>query len=579
MGAWEDSITLVDSFLKKLDWRIRENANTTYSLQALNFFVSGEISKRYWLSKIYPKEAARAHVEGFFHIHDLSILGPYCVGWDLLDLLRSGFRGAPGKVESRPARHFRVALGHAVNFIYTMQGEAAGAQAFSDFDVFLAPFIYYDKLGYEEVKQALQEFVYNMNVPTRVGFQTPFSNITMDVKIPEPLRDMPVVVGGREMDMTYGDFQEEVEMLNMAFVEVMMEGDAKGRPFTFPIPTYNIGEDWEWESELHWKIMEMTAKYGIPYFANFVNSDLDPSDVRSMCCRLRLDTRELRKRIGGLFASAPLTGSVGVVTLNMGRIGYLSKDDDEFFAYVEDLMRIAREALLAKREFVERMTEAGLYPYSKFYLRSVKETEGKYWSHHFNTIGLIGMNEALVNFMQQTIAEPEAKRFAEKVLDFMLDRLMEFQEETGLLWNLEATPGEGASYRLAKIDKEKYKDIYTAGKTAPYYTNSTWLPVDYTDDIFEVLEHQESLQTRYTGGTVVHIWLGEAASPQAVSSLLHKAIYHFRNPYYTITPTYSICPVHGYIPGKHEYCPYPHTEEELIQAGLLKRERVIRFSI
>ncbi len=581
MDSWEDSVTLIDGYLKKLDWRVRENANTTYSLQALNFFVSGEISKRYWLSRIYPREAARAHTEGFLHIHDLGLLGPYCVGWDLLDLLKVGFRGAPGKIESRPAKHLRVALGQAVNFIFTLQGEAAGAQAFSDFDIFLAPFIHYDGLNYEEVKQAVQEFVYNMNVPTRVGFQTPFSNITMDVKVPSSLRDMPAIVGGNPMEMTYGEFEDEIEMLNRAFVEVMVEGDAKGRPFTFPIPTYNVGDDWDWNSDLHWKIMEMTARYGIPYFANFMNSDLDPNDVRSMCCRLRLDTRSLKKRMGGLFASAPLTGSIGVVTLNMGRIGYLSKDDDQFFNYVSDLMNVAKEALLAKRKFVERMTEASLYPYSKFYLRSVKEMEGSYWAHHFNTIGLIGMHEGIVNFMQQGIDTAEGKKFAERVLDFMLDRLMEFQEETGMLWNLEATPGEGASYRLARIDKEKFGNIYTSGKSAPYYTNSTWLPVDHTDDIFELLEHQESLQTRYTGGTVVHMWLGEAASPESVSNLLKKALGNFRIPYYTVTPTYSICPIHGYIPGKHEFCPYPHTEEELVQAGLLKKEenKLLNFTV
>ena len=577
---WWDSITLVEGFLEKLDWRIRENANMTYSLQAMNFFVSSEITKRYWLSKVYPKEASKMHMEGFFHIHDMGTLSTYCVGWDLADLIKVGFKGVPGKIASRPAKHYRTLLGQAVNFMYTLQGESAGAQAFSDFDILLAPFVRADRLSYKEVKQGMQEFVYNMNVPTRVGFQTPFTNLTMDVTVPSFYQEAPVIIGGRETGDVYGDFEDEIDMVNRAFVEVMTEGDAKGRPFTFPIPTYNVSREWDWDSELNRMIMDMTAKYGIPYFANFVNSDLKPDDVRSMCCRLRLDTRELRKRAGGLFASAPLTGSIGVVTLNMGRIGYLSKEESQFMAYVDDLMRIAKEALIVKRNFLEKMTGKGLYPYSQFYLRQVKELEGKYWSHHFNTIGLIGMNEGLLNFMGEDISKPDAKAFAEKVLDRMLENLKQFQEETGIIFNLEATPGEGTTYRFARIDRRQFgKDILMAGKNAPYYTNSTWLPVDYDGDVFDVYSHQESLQRRYTGGTVIHTWLGEAAEPEAVSSLVRKAVTNFGSPYYTISPTYSICPVHGYIPGSHAYCPYSHDSNDLVKAGLMKEAGLAKFNI
>lgn len=576
---WWDVITLVDGFMSKLDWRIRENANTTYSVQALNTFISGEVTKRYWLTKVYSEEAAKMHSEGLIHIHDTSFLGAYCVGWDLMDLLTVGFKGVPGKIESRPAKHFRPALGQAVNFMYTLQGETAGAQAFSNFDVHFAPFIHYDGLDYKGVKQSLQEFVYNMNVPTRVGFQTPFTNLTLDTTVPKSMKEMPVIVGGKKMNSTYGDFQDELDMFNKAFTEVMEEGDARGRPFTFPIPTYNISKTWDWDSEVSQGVMDMTGKYGIPYFANFVNSDLSPDDVRSMCCRLRLDTRDLKKRMGGLFASAPLTGSLGVVTLNMGRIGHISKDDDEFLAHVDKIMEVSKDSLLSKRDFVEKMTDKGLYPYSRFYLRAIKDMENQYWAHHFNTIGLIGMNEGLVNMMGENIAEKSAKKFALRVLNHMRDRLATFQEETGQIWNLEATPGEGASYRLAKIDKQRFKDIHTAGIDYPYYTNSTWLPVNYTGDIFDVMSHQEELQTKYTGGTVVHAWLGESADPEVVGNLVKKAIHKFRNPYYTITPTYSICPIHGYLSGKHEQCPYPHSHTELVSAGLLKGNGLSKFEI
>ncbi len=575
-----DPIKLVDSYLNRLDWQVRENANMAYSLQGLNNYVHGAVIREYWLTRIYPKSAAEAHRNGDLHIHDLTVLGPYCVGWDLEDLLRVGFKGVPGKIESRPPRHFRSALGQVVNFLYTLQGEAAGAQAFSNLDTYLAPFIYYDNLSYEQVKQAIQEFVYNLNVPTRVGFQAPFTNVTLDLWVPKPFEDKPVIIGGRELDATYGDFQDEMDMFNQAFAEVLMEGDAKGRPFTFPIPTYNITKDWKWNDETTDLIMEMTARYGYPYFANFVNSDMKPEDIRSMCCRLRLDVSEIKKRIGGLFAASPLTGSVGIITINLPRIGYLSKDDDEFFERLAHLMDIARAALMAKREFVEKMTEKGLYPYSKFYLRNVKERLGKYWANHFNTIGIVGANEAMLNFMGVGIWDPEAKKFVERMMDFMLDRLLEYQQEDSVLYNLEATPAESTAYRLARIDKQKYPDIIVADEelyrqgAAPFYTNSTWLPVDYTDDLFFVLDHQDSLQSRYTGGTVLHIFLGEPPEPYMVKKLIRYIVTHYRLPYISITPTFSVCPIHGYIPGYHQYCPYPHTEEELKAAGLLQSESV-----
>ena len=572
-------IELVDSYLNRIDWRVKENANSTYSLQALNSFLSGEIVKQYWLGKIYKPAVARAHTEGFYHIHDLTTLGAYCVGWDLVDLLKTGFKGAPGKIESRPAKHFKVALAQVTNFMFTLQGETAGAQAFSNFDTLIAPFIRYDGLDYGQVRKIVQGFVYNMNVPTRVGFQTPFTNTTHDLTIPRPLADKPVIIGGKELDDTYSDFQEEMDMFNLAFQEIMSEGDAKGRPFTFPIPTYNVSKDWDWDSPVIKNIMKMTAKYGLPYFANFVNSSLDPDDIRSMCCRLRLNTKELKTRTGGLFASAPLTGSIGVVTLNMGRIGYLSKDDTDFVEMVSDLMDLAKQALMQKREFLEKATDAGLYPYSQFYLRSIKRDEGQYWTHHFNTIGLIGMNEGLQNFLGKGIWEQESQKFALRIMDFMLDKLTELQEETGHLFNLEATPGEGASYRLARVDKQKYPDIKTAGSKKPYYTNSTQLPVNFTDDIFALLDNQTPLQIKYTGGTVVHIYLGEAAPPDSVEELIKKVIYNYPVPYITVTPTYSICPIHGYVPGRYEHCPYPHTEEELIEAGLIQPEPVLSLKV
>ena len=560
---------LVNSYLEMSDWRVRENSNMGYSLQGLNFHISSSIIARYWLTEVYSPDVAKAHISGAFHIHDLGMLSAYCVGWDLFDFLQTGFKGARGKIESRPAKHFRVALGQLVNLFYTLQGESAGAQAVSSFDTYLAPFIRYDNLSYEEVKQAMQEFLYNMNVPTRVGGQTPFTNITLDMQVPKFMKNDRVVVRGTLQEDTYGDFEEEMRLINRAFAEIMMEGDAKGRVFTFPIPTYNITKDFDWDNEDFIPVWEMTAKYGIPYFANFVNSDLNPEDVRSMCCHLRLDNRELYKRGGGLFGANPLTGSIGVVTINMPRIGYLARDDNDFFEKLDDLMILAKKSLEKKREIIEKLTEQGLFPYSRFYLRTVKQMYKKYWANHFSTIGLVGMNEALLNFMDVTIGDKEGRKFALKVLDYMRERLLEFQVETGNLYNLEATPAEGASYRLARIDKIRYPDIVVANERAvieqkadPYYTNSTLLPVNYTDDIFEVLDLQDELQTKYTGGTVLHIYLGERApSWKVIRTLVNKITSNYHLPYFTITPTFSICPVHGYIAGEHKYC--PKCQEEL----------------
>ncbi len=564
-----DGVNLIEEYLTREDWRVQENSNMNYSLQGLNFHISSSVVARYWLTKLYPTAVGEAHREGDFHIHDLGILGPYCVGWDLYDLLLRGFGGVPGKVESTPAKHFRTALGQMVNFFYTLQGEAAGAQAFSNFDTLLAPFVRYDKLSYAEVKQALQEFLFNINVPTRVGFQTPFTNLTMDLRVPDSFKDMAVVVGGELKESTYAEFQREMDLINRAFCELMMAGDAKGRIFTFPIPTYNITVDFDWENEELEPLWEMTRKYGIPYFANFVNSDMSPDDARSMCCRLRLDNRELKKRQGGLFGAAPLTGSIGVVTLNMPRLAYLSTCEEEFFDRLTSLMELAKVSLEIKRKVIEDFTEKGLYPYSRVYLSAVKERTGRYWTNHFATIGIIGMNEACLNFVGEPIYTSAGKEWTKKVLLFMREKIAEFQEETGNLYNLEATPAEGASFRLAKIDKSKFSGIETAGTDdTPYYTNSVHLPVNYTDDIFEILTHQDDLQTLFTGGTVVHLFIGEEIpDTKIVKELVRAIVYNFKLPYFSITPTFSICPVHGYIPGKHVVCPYPHSDEELERYG------------
>jgi ribonucleoside-triphosphate reductase len=747
---------MFQEYLGGEDWRINENSNMNYSLQGLNNHIISAVTSKYWLEKVYPEEIREAHRQGDFHIHDLGLLAPYCCGWDLADLLENGFSGVSQKVESGPPRHFRTALGQIVNFFYTMQGESAGAQALANFDTYLAPFIRYDGMNYREVKQAMQEFIFNLNVPTRVGFQTPFVNITMDVTVSPVLKDQPVLIGGEIKKETYGEFQVEMDMLNLAFSEVMMEGDARGRIFTFPIPTYNITPEFNWQSPMVQKIMEMTARYGIPYFANFINADLSPEDVRSMClfpeedilirengiirkltlgelfeqskgqqldhewfevdnhveslslnpksgrlewveikrmlrvtdravvhirtkdgktmrvspdhlvavytkggiitkkacdidasdfllvmrdgsnalnqeteliskeldrwgistdsiewlrnadfavvevadstieqldydqvfydielgknhyfvhsqgnithncCRLRLDNRELRRRGGGLFGANPLTGSIGVVTINIPRLGYLSKDEGEFFARLEKLMEMARNSLLIKRNVLEKMTELGLYPYSRHYLRSVKERFGGYWFNHFNTIGLVGMNEGLLNFLGKDICSEEGRAFAIKVLDFMRNLLLEFQTESEQLFNLEATPAEGTAYRLAKIDKELYPDIITSGQDSPYYTNSTQLPAGFTDDVFSALDLQEELQIRYTGGTVFHIFLGERIEDiAACKKLLQRIMGLYRVPYVTITPTFSVCLDHGYLTGEQYECTYCGKETEV----------------
>lgn len=540
------NINLVEGYLKQLDWKVNENSNMAYSIQGLNNYIASEISKQYWLNKIYPADIRNAHLNGDIHIHDLNIISVYCVGWDLKDLLTEGFTGVRGKIESAPAKHFRTALGQIVNFMYTMQGEAAGAQAFSNFDTLLAPFISYDNLDYTQVKQAVQEFVFNMNVPTRVGFQTPFTNITMDLTVPSYYAEQPVIIGGELQERTYKEFQKEMDMLNKAFFEVMMEGDNSGRVFTFPIPTYNITKDFDWDNENINGLWEMAAKYGIPYFSNFINSDMSPEDARSMCCRLRIDNRELEYRGGGLFGSNPLTGSVGVVTVNLPKIAEISKTKGEFLEKLSQKMEIAKESLEIKRKLLEDLTDKDLYPYTKFYLRDIKSRFGVYWKNHFSTIGLIGMNEACLNLLGDDIGSFRGKQFALDVMDFMRAKIVEFQKETGNNYNLEATPGEGTSYRLAKLDREKY----------PYYTNSTQLPVNYTDDIFEVLDHQDDLQTKYTGGTVVHIYAGERIqSTETMKNLVKKICNNYHLPYFTFSPTFSTCPNHGYIAGEHFTCP------------------------
>jgi ribonucleoside-triphosphate reductase len=554
-------VDLVDQYLKKADWKINENSNMDYSLQGLNNYISSEVSKVYWLNEIYSPEIRQAHTEGDFHIHDLSLLSVYCVGWDLYDLLLQGFQGVSGKVESKPAKHLRSALGQVVNFFYTLQGEAAGAQAFSNFDTLLAPFIRYDGLTIKEIKQALQEFIFNINVPTRVGFQTPFTNVTLDVTVPKYYADQHVIIGGKPQKETYKEFQEELDLFNKAFLQVMAEGDAKGRVFTFPIPTYSVTNDFDWDNPNMQDLWEMTAKYGVPYFSNFINSDMSPEDARSMCCRLRIDNRELARRGGGLFGSNPLTGSIGVITINMPRVGYLAKSKRDFLQRLEKLMVLANESLETKRKVLEKFTEGNLYPYTKYYLRHVKERFNEYWKNHFATIGLVGMNEACLNLLGNNIATPEGQTFTKNVLDFMRNKLLEFQKETGNNYNLESTPAEGTSYRLAKIDKEKYADIICAsdGKSKnaePFYTNSTQLPVDYTDDIFEALDLQDEIQIRYTGGTVFHTYAGERVDdPGAVKSLIRKICSNYHMPYITFTPTFSVCPSHGYIKGEVEYCP------------------------
>ena len=557
-----DTIEVVEDYIGLDDWMVKENSNMAYSLQGLNNYIATKIVANYWMRRIYPEAIRRVHEDGDLHIHDLGTLGAYCVGWDLKDLLTVGFKGVKGKVESKPPKHLRTALMQMVNFFYTLQGETAGAQAFSNFDTLLAPFIRYDNLGFKEVKQIMQEFVFNLAVPTRVGFQTPFTNITMDLQCPSYMEDEHVIVGGQPQMETYKDFEKEMKIINRAFAECMIEGDATGQIFTFPIPTYNITKDFDFDNPDFDLIWEMTAKYGIPYFSNFVNSDMKPEDARSMCCRLRLDQTELRKRGGGLFGSNPQTGSIGVVTINMARLGYLAADEDDFVAKLDRLMELAKESLEIKRKTIESFTKMGLYPYTKFYLRQVHQRFGEWWKNHFGTIGLLGMNEAIVNFMPgETITTEKGRAFALRILDFMRERLGEYQEETGNIYNLEATPGEGTTYRFARLDKKRFGKIIVANEKAcqqgakPYYTNSSQLPVNFTEDVFEALDLQDELQCKYTGGTVFHTFIGEKMTKESAKRMVDKISRNYHLPYFTLTPTFSICPIHGYISGEHEYCP------------------------
>ena len=552
------TINMFSEYLNDRDWQINENANTQKSINGLNNYVREAFTQNYWLHEIYPEEIRNAHLSGDIHIHDLGFFGPYCAGWDLQQVLLNGFGGVPGKVESKPPKHLRSFLGQIVNSTFTTQGESAGAQAWSSFDTYCAPFIRYDKLDYATVRQALQEFIFNLNVPTRVGFQCPFSNLTFDIVPPRTLKDQHVICGGQYLLETYGDFQAEMDLFNLAFCDVMSSGDSKGRVFTFPIPTINITRDFDWNSPVTDKFMEITCKYGIPYFSNYVNSDLSPEDALSMCCRLRLDTKELRKRGGGLFGSNPLTGSIGVVTINLPRIAYISKSESEFFARLWQQMNIAVNSLEIKRKVIEEQTARGLYPYSANYLRPIQQKTGCFWFNHFNTIGLIGMNEACQNLFGPDcdLTTPKGQDFAIKTLNYTRKEIQEIQDKTGHYYNLEATPAEGTSYRLAKKDTERYSDIITAGESVPYYTNSSQLPVGFTDDIFETLDLQDELQSLYTGGTVLHLYLGEEIKDRAIAKcLIQKVFTRYRLPYISLTPTFSICNDHGYLAGEQPICP------------------------
>lgn len=553
-----DVTSSVNEYLSRADWRVNANANQGYSLGGLILNVSGKVIANYWLSHIYPPAVGEAHRSGAVHIHDLDMLSGYCAGWSLRTLLDEGFNGVPNKVESAPPKHLGAAMGQMVNFLGTLQNEWAGAQAFSSTDTYLAPFVRVDHLSYDEVKQEMQGFVYNMNVPSRWGTQTPFSNLTFDWTCPEDIRSQVPLVGGKPVDFTYGDLQEEMDMINRAFIEVMTEGDAHGRVFTFPIPTYNITKDFPWDSENAMLMFEMTAKYGLPYFQNFVNSDLEPHMVRSMCCRLQLDLRELLKRGNGLFGSAEQTGSIGVVTMNLARLGHKHRGDEgALLEELDYLLVLAKTSLELKRKEIQRLIDAGLFPYTKRYLGTLR--------NHFSTIGINGMNEMIRNFTDDAhdITDAEGRALAIRVLDHVRERMVEFQEETGHMYNLEATPAEGTTYRFAREDRKRYPDIIQAGTPEePYYTNSSQLPVGYTNDPFQALHEQEELQQKYTGGTVLHLYMGErVSSAEACKQLVKRSLESFRLPYITVTPTFSICPKHGYIAGEHAYCPI--CDEEL----------------
>ncbi|WP_200948842.1 ribonucleoside triphosphate reductase [Pseudoxanthomonas sp. Root630] len=557
LQAVVDPVTSVQEYLSRTDWRVNANANQGYSLGGLILNVSGKVTANYWLSHVYPAEVGRAHREGDLHIHDLDMLAGYCAGWSLRTLLYEGFNGVSNKVEAGPPKHLSSAVGQIVNFMGTLQNEWAGAQAFSSFDTYMAPFVRKDRLSYETVRQAIQELIFNLNVPSRWGTQTPFTNLTFDWVCPEDLRHQTPFIAGEEMLFTYGELQVEMDMINRAYIEVMSAGDARGRVFTFPIPTYNITPDFPWESENAQRLFEMTAKYGLPYFQNFINSELDPGQIRSMCCRLQLDLRELLKRGNGLFGSAEQTGSLGVVTVNCARLGYLYRgDEDALYARLGELLELGRRSLEIKRDVIQSLIDDGLFPYTKRYLGSLR--------NHFSTLGVNGINEMIRNFTRDAhdITTEWGHAFALRLLDHVREHMVRFQEETGHLYNLEATPAEGTTYRFAKEDRRRWPDILQAGsEKKPYYTNSSQLPVGFTDDPFEALERQEALQSRYTGGTVLHLYMGERlSSGRACRDLVRRALTRFRLPYITITPTFSICPTHGYLAGEHEFC--PHCDEE-----------------
>lgn len=545
----------MDGYLAQSDWRVNENANVNFSLGGLILHNSGTITANYWLNNIYSKEVADAHKHASFHIHDLSMFSGYCAGWSLRQLIQEGLGGVTDKITSKPAKHLSTLVNQIVNFLGILQNEWAGAQAFSSFDTYLAPFVKADNLSEQQVRQCIQSYVYGVNTPSRWGSQAPFTNITLDWTCPEDLKNKKAIVGGKEQDFTYGDCQEEMNIINRQFIKIMLEGDAEGRGFGYPIPTYNITKDFDWDSENAKLLFEMTSQYGTPYFQNFINSDLDPSDVRSMCCRLRLDKRELRKRGGGLFGSDEFTGSLGVVTINLPQIGYLAKTQEEFYKRLDYLMDLAKESLCVKRKVIQKLYDGGLFPYTKRYLKTL--------NNHFNTIGLCGMNECCLNFLGCDITTSKGKQFAEEILTHMRQRMSDYQEKTGELFNLEATPAESTSYRLARHDKEQYPDIITSGTTDPYYTNSSQLPVDYTTDIFEALDHQESLQTKYTGGTVFHTFVGEQIKDwKNCQNLVRTVFTNYKIPYLTISPVYSICPIHGYLSGEHFECPKCKAEKE-----------------
>ncbi|UTD07731.1 ribonucleoside triphosphate reductase [Treponema denticola] len=559
----------MDGYLSQSDWRVKENANVNFSLGGLILHNSGTITANYWLKNIYTPDIAEAHITAAFHIHDLSMFSGYCAGWSLRQLIHEGLGGVPDKITSKPPKHLSTLIQQIVNFLGIMQNEWAGAQAFSSFDTYLAPFVKKDKMSEANVKQCLQSFVYGVNTPSRWGSQAPFTNITLDWVCPPDLANQKAVVGGETQDFTYGDCQKEMDMINKLFIELMLEGDAAGRGFQYPIPTYNITSDFDWSSPNAKLLFEMTARYGTPYFQNFINSDLNPGDVRSMCCRLQLDKRELRKRGGGLFGSDEFTGSIGVVTINMPQIGYLSKTEKDYFDRLDYLMDIAKQSLEIKRKVIEKLLEGGLFPYTKRYLHHL--------NNHFSTIGICGMNESCLNFLGEDIVSPRGKAFAEKVLTYMRNRLADFQEETGSLFNLEATPAESTSYRLARHDKNQFPDIISSGDAEPYYTNSSQLPVAYTTDVFEALDHQESLQRKYTGGTVFHIFLGESIKDwESCRDLVKAVANNYRIPYFSISPTFSICPVHGYLEGEHFECPYCKREKQAkleLKLAELEKER------